>query len=543
MIELFNQGPGSLISALYDQLGIGKTIDEMVHWDPVQCRLSPGTRIKALVINIFGRQKPLYRLDEFFENMDIENLFGKGIHREDLTDYNMARALDKLGERGPWEVFSTICLRAIWHEQIELKYLHSDTTSISLYGLYEDQDGREFIITHGHSKDKRPDLKQFLYGLCVTQDKVPVCADVKSGNTSDKTWNFEFIEKLSETLDPQVLQKVIYIADSALVTENNLKRIAEHRLSFISRLPGNFDLEKELKEKAWQKESDFQALGRFSAKKDAAAYHLQEFREKLHGKDYRFLVVHSTKLDGRKTKTLQKELSQREKELQKAIKQLEKQLFACEPDAKAALDLFKKQQQDDYFALSGQVLCQEKRKAGRPGNNNLPENVYCLRLQYTADAAAIQEAKERLSCFVLMTNLNEEYTAGHILKEYKAQNTVETSFKFLKDPLFVGPIYLKKPGRVEALAYVLLIALLIFGILERRVREAMKHETEPLIIPGKVKTFRPTGKKILESVETVLVMTTDDPYRRAFSKRYKVPRALKLAGFGPEIYLDIRDGP
>jgi transposase len=253
--------------------------------------------------------------------------------------------------------------------------------------------------------------------------------------------------------------------------------------------------------------------------------------------------VHSTKLDGRKTKTLQKELSQREKELQKAIKQLEKQLFACEPDAKAALDLFKKQQQDDYFALSGQVLCQEKRKAGRPGNNNLPENVYCLRLQYTADAAAIQEAKERLSCFVLMTNLNEEYTAGHILKEYKAQNTVETSFKFLKDPLFVGPIYLKKPGRVEALAYVLLIALLIFGILERRVREAMKHETEPLIIPGKVKTFRPTGKKILESVETVLVMTTDDPYRRAFSKRYKVPRALKLAGFGPEIYLDIRDGP
>jgi transposase len=528
---------------LYDQLGIGKTIDEMVHWDPVQCRLSPGTRIKALVINIFGRQKPLYRLDEFFENMDIENLFGKGIHREDLTDYNMARALDKLGERGPWEVFSSICLRAICHEQIKPKYLHSDTTSISLYGMYEDQDGREFIITHGHSKDKRPDLKQFLYGLSVTPDKVPVCADVKSGNTSDKTWNFDFIEKLSEALNPQVLQKVIYIADSALVTEDNLKRIAGHRLQFISRLPGNFGLEKELKEQAWQKESDFQEPGRFSDKKDAASYRLQEFREELYGKCYRFLVVHSTKLDGRKTKTLQKELSRREKELQKAIQQLEKQLFACEPDAKAALALFQKQHKDNYFTLSGQVVCQEKRKPGRPGNNNLPEDIYCLKLQYTADEAAIQEAKERLSCFVLITNLDEEYTAGHILKEYKAQNTVETSFKFLKDPLFVGPIYLKKPGRVEALAYVLLIALLIFGILERRVREAMKHETEPLIIPGKVKTFSPTRKKILEAVETVLVMTTDDPYRRAFSKRYKVPRVLKLAGFGPDIYLDIRDGP
>lgn len=112
----------------------------------------------------------------------------------------------------------------------------------------------------------------------------------------------------------------------------------------------------------------------------------------------------------------------------------------------------------------------------------------------------------------------------------------------LKDPLFVGPIYLKNPGRIEALAYVLLIALLIFGLLERRVREALKSETEPLIIPGKVKTFRPTGKKILASLETVLVMTTSDPYRRAFSSRYKMPRVLSLAGFEPDIYLNIRDG-
>ncbi len=543
MIEAFNQGPGSLISALYDQLRIGQTIDEMVRWDPVQCRLSPGTRIKALVINIFGRQRPLYRLAEFYEHMDIENLFGKGIHLDDLTDYNMARALDKLGERGPWEVFSTICLRAICHEQIDLKYLHSDTTSISLYGTYEDQDGNEFIITHGNSKDKRPDLKQFLYGLSVTPDKVPVCADVNSGNTSDKTWNLDFIEKLTKSLDPEVLQKVIYVADSALVTESNLERMAKHHLKFISRLPGNFNLEKAIKEKAWKKEDDFKELGRFSDKKDAASYRVQEFKEELYGKCYRFLVVHSTKLDGRKTKSLQKKLLRREKELQKAIIQMEKQVFACEPDAKAALDGFQKQHKNDYFPLTGQVICQEKRKPGRPGKDNLPEHIYCLKLQYTTDEGAVKQAKEQLSCFVLITNLDQEYTARHILKEYKAQNNVETSFKFLKDPLFVGPIYLKKPSRVEALAYVLLIALLMFGILERRVREAMKHETEPLIIPGKVKTFKPTGKKILETLETVLVMTTDDPYRRTFSSRYKVPRVLKLAGFEPDIYLNVRDGP
>lgn len=152
-----------------------------------------------------------------------------------------------------------------------------------------------------------------------------------------------------------------------------------------------------------------------------------------------------------------------------------------------------------------------------------------------------KETKSVLCCFVLITNLDQSYSPLEVLKQYKAQSKVETSFKFLKDPLFVGPVFLKKPERVEALAYVLLMALLMFGLLERRVREAMKLETEPLIIPGKVKTFSPTGKKILESLESVMVMTTTDPNRRVFGNRFKVPRVIKLAGFSPDIYLDVKD--
>jgi len=85
------------------------------------------------------------------------------------------------------------------------------------------------------------------------------------------------------------------------------------------------------------------------------------------------------------------------------------------------------------------------------------------------------------------------------------------------------------------------MALLMFGLLERRVWEAIKHETEPLIIPGKVKTYKPTGKKVLESLKGIMVMTTDDPNRRAFGSRFKVPRVIKLAGFSPDIYLDVKE--
>jgi hypothetical protein len=71
MPEIFHCGPAALIAALYDELKIGQTIDEMVKWDQAQCRMSPGKRIKAIVINIFGRRRPLYRIDEFYEHMDI----------------------------------------------------------------------------------------------------------------------------------------------------------------------------------------------------------------------------------------------------------------------------------------------------------------------------------------------------------------------------------------------------------------------------------------------------------------------------------------
>ena len=85
------------------------------------------------------------------------------------------------------------------------------------------------------------------------------------------------------------------------------------------------------------------------------------------------------------------------------------------------------------------------------------------------------------------------------------------------------------------------MAVLIFNLLERRVREAMKSETEPLIIPGKVKTFTPTAKKILESLERAMTMTTDNPNRRAFGRRFKMPRVLGLAGFSPDIYLEVKE--
>ena len=78
------------------------------------------------------------------------------------------------------------------------------------------------------------------------------------------------------------------------------------------------------------------------------------------------------------------------------------------------------------------------------------------------DSARRQQALERRSTFVLITTVpREELSATDVLTEYKGQVHVERHFHFLKDPLFVDALYVKKPERVEALGYVLLMACLL----------------------------------------------------------------------------------
>lgn len=79
-------------------------------------------------------------------------------------------------------------------------------------------------------------------------------------------------------------------------------------------------------------------------------------------------------------------------------------------------------------------------------------------------------------------------------------------FAFSKALNFVGPIFLKNKNRVEAFGYVMLMAVLVYSVIERLLREAMKRETEPLILPGMRKSFSPTAMAVLELLESVIVM-------------------------------------
>ena len=77
-------------------------------------------------------------------------------------------------------------------------------------------------------------------------------------------------------------------------------------------------------------------------------------------------------------------------------------------------------------------------------------------------------------------------TPDQLLKYYKEQGTVERGFRFLKDKSFrVSEVYLKKESRIEALAMVMVLCLLLYSIAEWKLRTRLEDSKRSYSKPGK----------------------------------------------------------
>lgn len=94
------------------------------------------------------------------------------------------------------------------------------------------------------------------------------------------------------------------------------------------------------------------------------------------------------------------------------------------------------------------------------------------------DEKEVERRRERLGRFIVATN-DLELDAEKLLVDYKGQSRVEKGFRFLKDDTFnVSDVYLKNEKRVEALAMVMVLCLLLYSVLEWRLREKLRMENK-----------------------------------------------------------------
>jgi transposase len=123
----------------------------------------------------------------FFANTPLDLLLRPGVAAAMFHRCKLGRTLDEVDTYGCDLFLSEIALAVCQHEAIDQRFHHLDTTSFALSGTYvPERDEQAIAITHGYSKDHRPDLKQAVLELMVSQDGgVPLASKSWDGNASD----------------------------------------------------------------------------------------------------------------------------------------------------------------------------------------------------------------------------------------------------------------------------------------------------------------------------------------------------------------------
>jgi len=497
-----------IVAGVIDDLGIVDIIEQQIHQDEQQ-EISTGEAVKGMIMNGLGfSNRPLSLSPQFFTNLPMEHLFRAGVEASHFNRHKLGRTLDQCYDYGTSQLFSLISEKACRQAEVDTVYQSLDTTSYSLSGDYETtmeaEDSTAIHITHGYSKDSRPDLKQVVQEVIVSQDGgVPLACKAWDGNASDnkifKARTQALIESFKSSSMPQYL-----VADSKLYHQDNAEFLSQ--VKFITLVPSTIKLEKETIRQAitsdkWVRIDD--------------NYRYQSHTIEHMGISQRWIVVYSKAAKSRAEASISKQVLKAQAKLEKELFHLQAQRFACETDANKVMDKLAKKLKYHRLIQRQCIAHHQYAGKGRPSKHSTIESTtWQITAGMSENKMAIQQAIEQKSCFVLATNTNEsELDNETILQRYKAQSSVERGFRFLKDPLFfVSSLFLKKPSRIDALLMIMLLSLLVYSIAQRRMRASMKQQKAT--VPSQINQPNPspTLRWIFQCFEGINIVQTTEKY-------------------------------
>jgi transposase len=490
-----------IIAGICDEMGLVEEIDKRLGTHPQEI-ISPGQVVKAMILNGLGFvSAPLYLFEKFFVGKATEHLLGEGIRPEHLNDDRLGRILDKLAESGLTETFVTVALGAARQFGVKLNSLHLDSSSFHVDGEYlqpqaEMAEPGAIHITHGYSRDHRPDLKQFIVDLmCSGDGDIPLYLRVGDGNETDSAMFGKLVTQFKQQWDIDAL----FVADAALYTAGNLNQMSQ--LRWVSRVPATLTGAKQL-----LLEIDSSAFVASSL----SGYKIAACGNSYAGIQQRWLVVESQARLESDLKQLEQRVAKKLTSATSALKQLSSQQFACQPDALQAATALSEQlpyhQLDDLQVV--EII--EYQKRGRPRKDQVGQKHYQISATLIPQPNAMDVEIQRAGRFILATNVLDEQVLSDedVLTEYKAQQATERGFRFLKDPLFfTSSIFLNTPQRVAAMAMVMGLCLLVYSLGQRSLRQALDNAQQTVKNQVGKSTAKPTLRWMFQCFMSIHLLT------------------------------------
>ena len=542
-----------LVGAMLRELAVKDTMDALI---PPHARneVTVGECLEALVLTILTGEHALSRVADTMAGYDLEVIFQRPMAAAPFHDNRLGRALDALWATGLDRIYGAVISRAIHCYALDLARLHTDTTSLKVYGAYErDEDMEGPLITFGYSRDHRPDLKQLLFGLTVTAEGIPVWGHVTDGNRSDSTEHRFHLTQLRQYLPDW--GEPLLVADSKFFAGATVALAAAHRFRFVTLVPQTVGLRQELVDAGelgampllWEQPGRRKRqLERYHGTSVVRPYRWKTETGEVHELTLRFLVVESTQLAMAKAPRLAAAQPTERATLTTLQQQWQRRAFACEADAHQAATLclreLARHSHHLTYTIAPEWVPIKRATRGRPpkGSPRPQRQMWrvCWQVREATEAIATQVQRERR--FVLATNMldTQQLTDADLLRAYKGQSAVGLSCKWAKDPAAIAPIFLEIPTRIAALGCVYLLALLGYTLVERQVRKRLVERGETL--PDRPAPSQcPTGHTVLRLMRNIAAVTlvwARQRHRHVTTLSPVQRHVLELLGYDYSVY-------
>jgi len=509
-----------LVNQILEGMNLDELLKKHLPQDGPRMKLSTRAGLLLLVRNILLSREPIYGLGEWAQRHAPELIGLQPRQLQYLNDDRIGRSLDRLFDRMDNSLIIDVVRHVINRFGLSLEELHNDSTTVTFHGAYDEASqegirrGMETLgITWGHNKDHRPDLKQLLYILTVTEDGgVPVYFTLGNGNTADDTTHIETWELLCQLVgSPDFL----YVADCKLASTKNLRAIDARGGRFVTVLPRTRREDNAFRRRLLESSEPIRWNDLYDITNDKGDVldRLSVVDEEFRTSDgFRLLWYFSHRKAEQDAITRARQVEKLRGELDTLQERLRSTRTRFREQAKVEQAVAKLLSESPVSKLIKVRVVERELETfkqatrGRPGADTQytrrVENRY--RLDVELDVARLAEAVTSDGKFPLMTNVRD-LSEEEILRAYKRQPLVEKRFSQFKNDFAVAPVYLKDVSRIQALLGVYFFVLMAQTLLERQLRLAMKQqgrEALPLYPEGRP-CKAPTTRRLVDLFEPI----------------------------------------
>ena len=460
--------------------------------------LTHGQVIEALAASRLTAPAPLVHVQWRARDWAVGEALG--VEPELLNDDRIGRALDAIAPHLD-QIAGSAGVAAIEAFGIDVTRLHWDMTPISVHGEYAQNEEGFPAPRFGHPKDRRPDLKQVQAGIAVSADgAIPVFHRALDGGAAGVGQVIPVMKALQELATGR---RMLIVGDSRLISYANLAAMDSDGVAFVAPASKTYVPAAQLAGLSVEQATRADYVAQRDQAKPAGrrgAWHVIEDTMSLAGPRksdpvlaLRRVLVHSPARAAAAGKARALRLERARDDLERLERGLGSRHYPDTGKVEARIAVITSQRRASACLRA---------RAGTDPDTGKPT------LTWNFDQQAIDAEAATGGWYALLTNLDPgQADATRVLLLCKGQEAVERRYSAFKGPLAVAALFLKNNRRIAALVTVICLALLIFCLVERQVRQALAEQGQTRVeglYAGRPAI--PTGRLILQALATMKII-------------------------------------